>query len=276
MFPQPIYTVVNPAPILAQIPHIFVTTQPQVVQVLMPVILPAPSPSGSRPIQPKPPESESKQPPPPPPPSSTMPPQSFSILTNPPDLESLGALDGVDEAELDEIREIVQAFKEKRVALGLTQAQVAEDFQVQFGQKSINQSVVCRIERLDFHLKQMKQLKPLISNWLTTADERYCYLSTTGALEPLNFNRYVLGKTVAAQKRKRQKRTKIPIQCVDRLNRQFEQDPLPNQYRLNEIANELGMDYKTVKIWFRNKRQQSKAKSDPSIVSEEIYWASHT
>ncbi|TRY74453.1 hypothetical protein TCAL_10096 [Tigriopus californicus] len=259
------YTVVNTSPLLAQIPHILVATQPQVVQVIMPVVLPAPGPSGSRPIQPKPSTS---------PVSMPMSPQSFSILTKPPDLESMGALDGVDEAELDDIREIVQSFKEKRVALGLTQAQVAEDFQAQFGQKSINQSVVCRIERLDFHLKQMKQLKPLISSWLTTADERYCYLSTSGALEPLNFNRYVLGKTVAAQKRKRQKRTKIPTQCVDLLNRHFEQDPLPNQYRLNEIAIELGMDYKTVKIWFRNKRQHSKARPDANLVDEDFYWAS--
>ena len=71
------------------------------------------------------------------------------------------ASDGVD---LDEIRDLIRAFKEKRVALGLTQTQVGLDLEASgTGSVPYSQSYICRIEKLDITPRQALQLKPILT-----------------------------------------------------------------------------------------------------------------
>ena len=64
----------------------------------------------------------------------------------------INQLDVIEEAaegvDLDEIRDLVTRFKEKRVELGLTQSQVSEDLETSLG-TAYSQSFICRIEKLD-------------------------------------------------------------------------------------------------------------------------------
>ena len=66
------------------------------------------------------------------------------------------------EFNLDEICDLVHRFKAKRVALGLTQTQVGQDFEASLGTMTFSQSHVSRIEKLDITPSQAKQIKPVL------------------------------------------------------------------------------------------------------------------
>ncbi|KAG1795756.1 uncharacterized protein HD556DRAFT_1235165 [Suillus plorans] len=53
-----------------------------------------------------------------------------------------------------------------------------------------------------------------------------------------------------------------PTQLM-RLESLYQKDTHPSRHRKNQLAGELGMDYKTITIWFQNKRQMAK-RSQPS------------
>ncbi len=131
-----------------------------------------------RPLLPAPPQPEPTPPPPPPLPSQEMPVSQML------DMDA----DGLD---LEEFRDLVGAFKEKRVSLGLTQTQAGTDLQSASGQ-AYSQSFVCRLERLDVTLRQAKQVTPMLKKWLAGADQKYCILSASdGRLVPISFSEHV-------------------------------------------------------------------------------------
>ncbi len=58
--------------------------------------------------------------------------------------------------------------------------------------------------------------------------------------------------------KKRRARQHYSAETVSRLNEHFRADPSPNQYRLEQLSEELGLDYRSVRVWFCNKRQATK------------------
>lgn len=102
-------------------------------------------------------------------------------------------------------------------------------------------------------------MKPILTKWLSTADERYCFLAVNGTLQPIAYNKFVVGNANAsAGKRRRQKRKTFSETDLKKLNQEFQENPLPNVFRLEELAKELGIEYKRIKVWFCNKRQTVK------------------
>ena len=71
----------------------------------------------------------------------------------------------------------------------------------------------------------------LLQEWLSTADQRYCYLSSGGALVPVLFNKFVVGMAGADAQNRKRKRTTFAPETVQALNREFEVNSTPNQFR---------------------------------------------
>lgn len=106
-------------------------------------------------------------------------------------------------------------------------------------------------------------MKPILEKWLSTAEERYCYLAMNGTLQPVVYNKFVVGNALAASaanngNKKRQKRATFSEGHLSRLNAEFADNPLPNVFRMEELAKELDIEYRRVKVWFCNKRQNVK------------------
>ncbi|KAG6380893.1 hypothetical protein JVT61DRAFT_5285 [Boletus reticuloceps] len=60
-------------------------------------------------------------------------------------------------------------------------------------------------------------------------------------------------------------RHRLSITELARLEDVFKQDTHPSRQQKKDLAAELGMDYKTVTIWFQNKRQTAKRGQPPPI-----------
>jgi len=160
--------------------------------------------------------------------------------------------DGLD---LREFRDLVRAFKEKRVGLGLTQTQAGMDLQAVEGQ-SYSQSFVCRLERMDVTVRQAKEASRILRKWLEEADHKYCFLNAGGKIVPLCYSKNVA--IHAKGPARRQKRTVFPPEALKRLNEYFDVDPSPNVFHTEELAKELEVDAKTIQVWFCNRRQKWK------------------
>ena len=106
-------------------------------------------------------------------------------------------------------------------------------------------------------IRQAVHLIPVLRQWLSTADERYCFLAMNGSLQPVVYNKFVVGTALASSMgtKKRQKRATFSEAALQRLNREFGENPLPNVFRMEELSKETGIEYKRVKVWFCNKRQ---------------------
>ena len=58
--------------------------------------------------------------------------------------------------------------------------------------------------------------------------------------------------------KKRKKRTVFNQETVNALNIEFELQPSPSSQQLAFIAEKMGLDKETVRVWFCNKRQNLK------------------
>jgi hypothetical protein len=96
--------------------------------------------------------------------------------------------DGLD---LEEFRDLVKDFKEKRIGLGLNQTQAGLDLHTAASGHAYSQSFVCRLERLDVTLRQAKQVMPMLKKWLANADQKYCVLTPEGTLVPVCYSSFV-------------------------------------------------------------------------------------
>ena len=106
--------------------------------------------------------------------------------------------DGViqDAPSSDDLEAFAKSFKQRRIKLGFTQADVGLALGTLYG-NVFSQTTICRFEALQLSFKNMCKLKPLLQKWLDEAD------STTGSTASID--------KIAAQGRKRKKRTSIEV-----------------------------------------------------------------
>uniref|UniRef100_A0A803YLU6 POU domain protein n=1 Tax=Meleagris gallopavo TaxID=9103 RepID=A0A803YLU6_MELGA len=107
-----------------------------------------------------------------------------------------------------------------------------------------SQTTICRFEALQLSFKNMCKLKPLLNKWLEEAD------SSSGS--PTSIDK------IAAQGRKRKKRTSIEVSVKGALESHFLKCPKPSAQEITSLADSLQLEKEVVRVWFCNRRQKEK------------------
>jgi len=154
-------------------------------------------------------------------------------------------MQGID---LDQVKQFAAEFKAARQSLGLTQTQVGQalNSSVARGEEgiSVSQSTICRFEKLEITALQVKKLLPALRAWLDWVKERQ--RQGLPVLVTEDTNRDI---------KKRKKRTVFNKESQTVLSEEFDRNQSPSSTQLSEIADRLGMERETVRVWFCNRRQ---------------------
>uniref|UniRef100_A0A286XM53 POU class 3 homeobox 1 n=1 Tax=Cavia porcellus TaxID=10141 RepID=A0A286XM53_CAVPO len=102
----------------------------------------------------------------------------------------------------------------------------------------------CTRTALQLSFKNMCKLKPLLNKWLEETD------SSSGS--PTNLDK------IAAQGRKRKKRTSIEVGVKGALESHFLKCPKPSAHEITGLADSLQLEKEVVRVWFCNRRQKEK------------------
>ena len=100
----------------------------------------------------------------------------------------------------------------------------------------------------------MCKLMPLLKKWLHEAD------STTGTSASID--------KIAAQGRKRKKRTSIEVSIKGALEQHFNKNPKPAAQEITSLADSLQLEKEVVRVWFCNRRQKEKRMTPPQLGGE--------
>ncbi|NP_001161508.1 BRN1.2.4 transcription factor isoform X1 [Saccoglossus kowalevskii] len=153
-----------------------------------------------------------------------------------------------DTPSSDDLEQFAKQFKQRRIKLGFTQADVGLALGTLYG-NVFSQTTICRFEALQLSFKNMCKLKPLLQKWLEEAD------STTGS--PTSIDK------IAAQGRKRKKRTSIEVTVKGALENHFIKQPKPAAPEITQLAESLQLEKEVVRVWFCNRRQKEKRMTPP-------------
>lgn len=145
----------------------------------------------------------------------------------------------------DDLEGFAKQFKQRRIKLGYTQADVGVALGTLYG-NIFSQTTICRFEALQLSFKNMCKLKPLLFKWLEEAD------STTGSPNS------TFEKMTGQAGRKRKKRTSIEVNVKSRLEFHFQSNQKPNAQEITQVAMELQLEKEVVRVWFCNRRQKEK------------------
>ena len=155
----------------------------------------------------------------------------------------------------DDLEAFAKQFKQRRIKLGFTQADVGLALGTLYG-NVFSQTTICRFEALQLSFKNMCKLKPLLQKWLEEAD------STTGS--PTSIDK------IAAQGRKRKKRTSIEVTVKGALEQHFHKQPKPSAQEISSLADNLQLEKEVVRVWFCNRRQKEKRMTPPNTMGGDM------
>lgn len=153
----------------------------------------------------------------------------------------------------DDLEQFAKQFKQRRIKLGFTQADVGLALGTLYG-NVFSQTTICRFEALQLSFKNMCKLKPLLNKWLEETD------SSSGS--PTNLDK------IAAQGRKRKKRTSIEVGVKGALESHFLKCPKPSAHEITGLADSLQLEKEVVRVWFCNRRQKEKRMTPPGIQQQ--------
>jgi len=166
-----------------------------------------------------------------------------------------GGLHCVVGTELDcdprELEAFAEHFKQRRIKLGATQADVGSALgKLKLpGVGSLSQSTICRFESLTLSHNNMVALKPILHAWLIEAER--------AARETKMRDELLNGGAGAGVDRKR-KRTSIAAPEKRSLEAYFAIQPRPSGEKIAQIAEKLDLKKNVVRVWFCNQRQKQK------------------
>ena len=153
-----------------------------------------------------------------------------------------GALD--HDCDPKELEMFAERFKQRRVKLGVTQADVGSalaNLKIA-GVGCLSQSTICRFESLTLSHNNMIALKPILLTWLDEAERQA---------------RDVKDDHSSLSDRKR-KRTSIATPEKRSLEAYFAVQPRPSGEKIAQIAEKLDLKKNVVRVWFCNQRQKQK------------------
>ncbi|NXT86918.1 PO3F4 factor, partial [Anhinga rufa] len=124
-----------------------------------------------------------------------------------------------------ELEQFAKQFKQRRIKLGFTQADVGLALGTLYG-NVFSQTTICRFEALQLSFKN------------------------------------IIDK-IAAQGRKRKKRTSIEVSVKGVLETHFLKCPKPAAQEISSLADSLQLEKEVVRGWFCNRRQKEKRMTPP-------------
>ncbi|XP_062853187.1 POU domain, class 4, transcription factor 1 isoform X3 [Trichomycterus rosablanca] len=145
-----------------------------------------------------------------------------------------------------ELEAFAERFKQRRIKLGVTQADVGgalANLKIP-GVGSLSQSTICRFESLTLSHNNMIALKPILQAWLEEAEGAQREKTN----KPDLFN--------GAEKKR--KRTSIAAPEKRSLEAYFSVQPRPSSEKIAAIAEKLDLKKNVVRVWFCNQRQKQK------------------
>ncbi|XP_044124613.1 brain-specific homeobox/POU domain protein 3 [Bufo gargarizans] len=152
------------------------------------------------------------------------------------------------ESETDprELESFAERFKQRRIKLGVTQADVGSalaNLKIP-GVGCLSQSTICRFESLTLSHNNMVALKPILEAWLEEAERAQREKMTKPEI-------YTGGD-------KKRKRTSIAAPEKRSLEAYFAVQPRPSSEKIAAIAEKLDLKKNVVRVWFCNQRQKQK------------------
>ena len=153
----------------------------------------------------------------------------------------------------EDLEQFAKSFKQKRIKLGFTQADVGMALGTLYG-NVFSQTTICRFEALQLSFKNMCKLKPLLHRWLDEADSVNGQSNTTD-------------HKITTQGRKRKKRTSIEVGIKTVLENHFQKHSKPSAQDIANLANSLQLEKEVVRVWFCNRRQKV------NIFSQYCYYS---
>ena len=155
-----------------------------------------------------------------------------------------------------ELESFAERFKQRRIKLGITQADVGQQLSKlkMPGVGSLSQSTICRFESLTLSHNNMVALKPVLQAWLEFAEAEMRQRKK----EEINGAMAGHGSTSAGLAEKKRKRTSIAAQEKRCLESFFIQQQRPSGERIAQIAEKLDLKKNVVRVWFCNQRQKNK------------------
>ncbi|KAB1256956.1 POU domain; class 3; transcription factor 3 [Camelus dromedarius] len=133
----------------------------------------------------------------------------------------------------DDLEQFAKQFKQRRIKLGFTQADVGLALGTLYG-NVFSQTTICRFEALQLSFKNIP----------TSIDK------------------------IAAQGRKRKKRTSIEVSVKGALESHFLKCPKPSAQEITNLADSLQLEKEVVRVWFCNRRQKEKRMTPPGIQQQ--------
>ncbi|XP_068105647.1 brain-specific homeobox/POU domain protein 3 [Hyperolius riggenbachi] len=152
------------------------------------------------------------------------------------------------ESETDprELESFAERFKQRRIKLGVTQADVGSalaNLKIP-GVGCLSQSTICRFESLTLSHNNMVALKPILEAWLEEAER--------AQREKMTKPEIFTGGD------KKRKRTSIAAPEKRSLEAYFAVQPRPSSEKIAAIAEKLDLKKNVVRVWFCNQRQKQK------------------
>nr|CAI5843542.1 unnamed protein product [Callosobruchus analis] len=145
-----------------------------------------------------------------------------------------------------ELEAFAERFKQRRIKLGVTQADVGKalaNLKLP-GVGALSQSTICRFESLTLSHNNMIALKPILQAWLEEAEAQ----AKNKRRDP---DRFFAGE-------KKRKRTSIAAPEKRSLEAYFAVQPRPSGEKIAAIAEKLDLKKNVVRVWFCNQRQKQK------------------
>uniref|UniRef100_A0A8B9DPU6 POU domain protein n=1 Tax=Anser cygnoides TaxID=8845 RepID=A0A8B9DPU6_ANSCY len=150
------------------------------------------------------------------------------------------------DADPRDLEAFAERFKQRRIKLGVTQADVGSalaNLKIP-GVGSLSQSTICRFESLTLSHNNMIALKPILQAWLEEAEKSH---------------REKLAKPeLFSGAEKKRKRTSIAAPEKRSLEAYFALQPRPSSEKIAAIAEKLDLKKNVVRVWFCNQRQKQK------------------
>ncbi|XP_012899953.1 POU domain, class 5, transcription factor 2 [Mustela putorius furo] len=137
-----------------------------------------------------------------------------------------------------EMEQLAKELRQKRMALGYSQADVGFAMGALFG-RVLSQTTICRFESQQLSLANMWKLRPLLKMWLEEVDTK-------------NFLGIRKMEMILRQARK-QRRANRENRIRNNLEQLFLQCPKPTPQQISCIADQLRLQKELVQVWFHNR-----------------------